>query len=321
MLTSVSVIFAQTDDLWDWIDDLADEIPFGYIGADDKIEVKEITEEKVVIESPLIVWELGEEISNYTVMYSTNSLTEILEDSQLLDDSLERDFDITSSDPKFTIELDKIESNIDADKIYYAMIVPKDDNDIAGELSNEICFQLSTLTYGEGEECKDGEAETMQMHGAAGPDMTLAYITHTVVDNRITLRWTALEDGDEIELYLWDDIEERYNKLTTVSMDAESYSYTVNGNGPQTVRFIPIDNDGTPNGKEKIYTFNVNTLHVEPPQPTTPTTTPTTPTTPTTKQPTGVTQVPVVGPGQNIAIILLVTFIGYVIYRRIYARH
>jgi hypothetical protein len=86
----------------------------------------------------------------YTVMYSQYPLSQILENTSLLDQSKEKTFDFTTVDTGVTMELDATTDGIDPSSVYYLSVIPKDQNGILGEISNEIRFKLATQSYGEG---------------------------------------------------------------------------------------------------------------------------------------------------------------------------
>jgi hypothetical protein len=139
---------AATGDLRDWMDNLNDEIPFGY-AVSQKIMVDSISADNIIIKSPVIEDELGNKIKKYTVMFSQYPLSQILENTALLDQSKEKTFDFTTVGAEVTMELKAIEDGINANNVYYVSVIPKDDNGILGEISNEIRIKLATQTYGE----------------------------------------------------------------------------------------------------------------------------------------------------------------------------
>jgi hypothetical protein len=128
---------------------LNDEIPFGYT-ISQKVTVDSITVDHIVLKSPVIQDELGNKIKKYTVMFSQYPLSQILEDTTLLDQSKEKTFDFTTVNTEITMELKATEDGINTNNVYYVSIIPKDNNGILGEISNELRFKLATQKYGEG---------------------------------------------------------------------------------------------------------------------------------------------------------------------------
>lgn len=302
--TTIGSTFAQNQNLRDWLKGLTDQIPFGYKNPDDIVTIKEITADKLVLESSIIKGELGENILNYTVMYGQSPLSDILENASLLETTKEKQFTFTDTITNpFTMEVTATGDSIDPTKIYYVSIIPRDLNGVMGEISEELCFQLSTGIKGKGKECTTATAQTMN----AAPDMALSNITHTQNGSTIRLQWTALQGADRIDLFLYDDASQNFNRLATVGMSDENYSFTVTRDGEHSVKFTPLDGNGQPIGKEKIYTFTVTGLTPAPqpdpqPQP--------------QPQPTPeIKEVPKVGPTENIALVVGLTVLLYVGYR------
>jgi len=130
------------------MDNLNDEIPFGY-AVSQKITVDQIALDKITIKSPVIEDELGNKITKYTVMFSQYPLSQILENTALLDQSKEKTFEFTTVNTEITMELKALEDGITASSVYYLSVIPKDNNGILGEISNELRFKLATQTYGE----------------------------------------------------------------------------------------------------------------------------------------------------------------------------
>ena len=279
---------AATGDLRDWMDNLNNEIPFGY-AVTQKITVDQITVDKIVIKSPVIQDELGNKIKKYTVMYSQYPLSQILETTSLLDQSKEKTFDFTTVDTDVTMELTATGDFITPSSVYYLSVIPKDQNWILWEISNEIWFKLATQTSGEGN--ATGATDT---HTAPGANMSLANITHTIANNRATLRWTAVDGSDKVDIFLRNPTSEVFERLASVNMTDESYTFALTRNGEFIVNFMP--NNG---GTEYRYTFVANGI-----------TNSATPATPT------IGRIPATGPKENVLVALAIAFVLYLIYRR-----
>jgi hypothetical protein len=83
--------------------------------------------------------------------------------------------------------------------------------------------------------------------------MSLANITHTITDNRATLRWTAVDGSDKIDLFVWNPTSSVFERLAIVNMTDETYTFALTRNGEYIVNFSP-NNAGT----EYRYTFVAN---------------------------------------------------------------
>jgi len=295
--------FAQ-DDLGDRVESLLDD-SFGF-GGDANIEVKHIDNDSLVIKSDVVFWELWEKILDYSFMYWEYDIQSAIVNTELLDEFEEKNININDNDDGFEIEFDKNDDNIDPDKIYYMVAVPKDEFGIPWEISNEICFKLDNKIYGEWSECKD--ADTSSSHWAAIADMNLANVTHQINWDKITLLWTEVDGADKVEIRLRDTDDERFVKLSTVNMSDEKYVFTTDRNWEHNVKFIPIDNNEE-TWKYKIYTFTITTIdepEVVQPWNTTPT--------------WGITTVPVVGPKENILILIIISLLTYFIFKKFFKK-
>lgn len=278
-------VFATSWDLWSWMDNLSESISFWY-AANQDITISQISSTKIVIASPKIQDDLGNDIKTYTVMYSQYPLSAILEDTSLLTQSKEKTFTFVSVTWTVYMELNVSQDTIDSTKIYYASVIPKDQAGVLWEISNEIRFSVSSLSFGEW-------LYTWSVHGVAGADMNLANVTHVVNGNQITLRWTAVNGSDKVDIFLWDPTTNAFTKLGTVNMSDERYTFTASRNGEFIINFMP--NNG---GREKRYTFTVAWVSG----------------TPTTVKP--IKTVPKVWPAENILVALFIAFVLYLLYRR-----
>ncbi|MEI7919326.1 MAG: hypothetical protein WCH65_03865 [bacterium] len=83
--------------------------------------------------------------------------------------------------------------------------------------------------------------------------MSLAHISHTITQNRATLRWTSIDGSDKVDIFLWNPSTQVFDRLSSVNMSAESYTFTLTRNGEYLVNFMP-NNAGT----EYRYTFTAN---------------------------------------------------------------
>ena len=64
-------------------------------------------------------------------------------------------------------------------------------------------------------------------HGAGCVWMEMANVTHSKDEKKwtVTLKWTAIPDGDVVEIAIFDTNAEWYKSLTGVKMSAEQYTY------------------------------------------------------------------------------------------------
>lgn len=283
----LGVTTAATGDIWSRMDNLSSGIPFWYTSQ--KISITQVSTTGLTLSSPKIQDELGNDIKKYTVMYSQYPLSDILENTALLDQSKEKTFEFATVGTTITMALTAAVDIIDPSKVYYISVIPKDQNSILWEISNELRFKLADRTRGEW-------LYTWWVHAAAGADMNLASVSHINTGGRVTLRWIAVNGSDSVDILLLDAGATTFTKLATVSMSAEKYEFTVTRNGEFTVNFLPNNS-----GREKRYTFTIVGV---------------TPGVTTGVVPVVIKKVPKVWPAENVLVALFIAFVLYLLYRR-----
>lgn len=179
----------------------------------------------------------------------------------------------TTMDIEGELEMKITDKLVSPDKAYYGVVVPVDDNVLYGKHSKEFCFNFATQKFAEGEACStfeqqkaeavtvatNGEnlpvaAEEELEHDAAGADMRLADISHSVEGNLITLTWTAVPGSENLEIKLFNKEKADYETLAIVPMNQEKYEHLVDTNIQEYLfAFIPRDSKG----KEVRYDLNV----------------------------------------------------------------
>jgi hypothetical protein len=82
--------------------------------------------------------------------------------------------------------------------------------------------------------------------------MNLANVTHIINGNQVTLRWTAINGSDKVDIFLFDPTTNAFTKLGTANMSDERYTFTATRNGEFIINFMPNNS-----GREKRYTFTV----------------------------------------------------------------
>jgi hypothetical protein len=132
-------------------------------------------------------------------------------------------------------------------------------------------------------------------HAAAvsNVDLALANITHTITGNVITLKWTAIDGVDNMDIFVFDPKEESWIRLGEVKMSAEQYAYTMARDGEHIFNFKPLNG-----GKEFRYNVNATRSEEETPE----------------------IQPVQVGPAENIMLLLLLSGLAYIGYRRYTAK-
>ena len=82
-----------------------------------------------MIQSPVIVDELGGKIRKYTVMYGEYTMDQIIADTNLINSAKEKTFNFSGTETVVDMELNLADS-IDPAKVYYVRVIPKDANGV-----------------------------------------------------------------------------------------------------------------------------------------------------------------------------------------------
>jgi hypothetical protein len=69
--------------------------------------------------------------------------------------------------------------------------------------------------------------------------MSLANITHTITNNNATLRWTAIDGSDKIDIFAYNPTSGIFERLASVNMSDESYTFALTRNGEYIITFVP----------------------------------------------------------------------------------
>lgn len=280
----------------------------GYVDGS-SIEVSSIDDTSVVINTPIIKTEFEERMDKYILMYWTNTLSELLEDSSLINNFKDKTFDdVISETGSLGLNIELLEDYLDPNEIYYAWVLPMDEWDIVGTMSNQVCFRMSDGIYWTGESCKDiefiAESEDEEFaeedpfidqelseeeHDAAGIDLNLANITYTVTSGKINLAWMSLDDTETLNIFLRDETANIFKELGTVPMSAEAYQFSADTSKTNLVKILPV------NGGREV----IESIRAEQPK---------------------ITEVPATGPKENAIAIIFLTLLWYVFYRSLAKR-
>jgi len=300
ILCGLWLSLAQTPNITEWINDLSNETTFWY-NETIKPTFKEINTQKVIIQSPIIVDEIGTKIKKYTIMYSEYTMDQILADTNLINSAKEKTFNFSWTETTVDMEIN-LYDGIDPSKLYYIRVIPKNDNGTWGQISiQEMRFKLGSQLTGDGVYT---ETDAALLHAAAGANMSLANISHscnpdcTISVNgskKITLSWIAVAGSDNVDIFLQDGTNGAFNRLATVNMSDEKYELQTSKNGEHIFKFVP-DSGGT----EVRYTVTIGGISAWSATPAT----------------TGITKVPKTWPAENFIVILLITWGLYLAYRK-----
>jgi hypothetical protein len=123
-ITPATTLATSQDDLFDFLDSLAEASTFGYTDSQ-KISIKENDETSVTITAPVIADDLGTTIQNYTLQYSTQPSLDLIEDNKA-DEIVKKDFNFPSAKDTIDFTL-TVGEEIEEDKTYYVSLVPKNE--------------------------------------------------------------------------------------------------------------------------------------------------------------------------------------------------
>ena len=257
-----------------------------------------------LIASPLLKDASDVEVEEYSILISKKPISSYKTASGELTLT---DFDETkhllSADDKAASEVSlKLSSaNFEEATNYYGVVVPTDDNVQEGSHSKEFCFNFADEKYAEGDACKtfgragdtpSESSEADEEHGAAGADMRLASISHTVTEgNKVILTWKALAASANVEIQIFDKELNEFKKLATVPMTQEKFEYQAKESDQELIfNFIPRDEKG----KEIRYELNVRTE---------------------SEPKAEIKAVPKVGPVEDMMLIVAISVLAYAGYR------
>ena len=69
--------------------------------------------------------------------------------------------------------------------------------------------------------------------------MSLANVTCPVTANKAVCSWTAVDGSDKVDIFLFNPTSNVFERLTTVNMTDETYTFTLTRNGEYIVNFMP----------------------------------------------------------------------------------
>jgi hypothetical protein len=259
-ITPATTIATSQDDLFDFLDSLAEASTFGYTDAQ-KISIKENNDTSVTITAPVIADDLGTTIQNYTLQYATQPSLDLIEDNKA-DEIMKKDYNFPNAQDTIDFVL-TAGDEIEADTTYYVSLIPKNEEGFPGDGSNEISFNLDDLnqveeptpTPSQNNPTPNNNDEAQQ-HNTA-PDMCAANISYTQNNNNITVTWDAINPSARVNVYLRHASERDFRKITTVKISDESYTFVATRNGTHYIKMEPINTDGQAFGKECVQTLRL----------------------------------------------------------------
>lgn len=273
-----------------------DGMEFGY-WEEQQPSVTEITNTMIKFNSPILKDASDDKYVRYLFYYSpTLLLKENESDAKKASISI-----MDANDTSFDFEFPWKEEGVDLSQDYYGYFVPISLWDAAGTESKMFCFNLERGEYKEGDDCytfkkepEPVEQEEIISHNSSSVvDMSMANISHTLDGKVVTFKWTALEGSDRVEIFSITGTANEKHKVGSPKMTDELFSYTLPEEWEYVFEFRPSDG-----GKEIRYTINYKKPEDK------------------EKKVEKVTIKTATGPAETIFVVLALSVIGYLAYRK-----
>ncbi len=304
------ITFAQTNDQI-----VAQELasPSWWYASTDKSLVTIIskTDKTATLQAPVAKKD-GQVIDSYYITWAPMSFQEMTSDATTTDDlqKIKSSDDValaTGGTPMYKVEGDKIIFTIDIaepNKDIYVTILPEDENRVTGNGIEDFSFNLSTVQVG-----STGTTTTVA-GDVYDPALNQAITNVTCVwdatANRTTLLWdinTAIS-ASRVEISHRPD--EKQGDMTvkgTPNITDRRFVVDTPHRDVQLFRLKPLDGAGTMVGNEIQYICKPAPVSETPVTPTNP------------SNPISVT--PATGPKETAVIVLLISVLGYALYRKV----
>lgn len=218
----------------------------------------DINNGNLTITSPTIKDSIDETAPAYRLFLSPYRISQIKDGEPSVDNSNINMFEqkIESNVAELNFKLSK--NDISDTQAYYGFITPLDMYDEVWTPSKEICFHISKNVCMLDTECDtfdlvvnpapaepekdttpevtdpEPEANPEETHGSAEcVSMEYANVRHTSDGKNITLTWTAVDGGGDVDIAIFNPTDEVFEKIATVKMSDEKYVYPMRWNGVQ----------------------------------------------------------------------------------------
>ena len=187
-----------------------------------------------------------DKVKIYRLFMSPYRLSQLKDGDPTVDTSKVIMKEVTIDENATEVKFDISAADVDPTTAYYGFILPIDAYDSIWTPSEEACFQLNGSICLKNSECdtmsalltpvveETDQPEVTWEHGAAGcVSMELANVRHTSDGKNITLTWTAVNGGENVDIAIFNPEQEIFEKLATVKMSDERYVYPMRWNGVQ----------------------------------------------------------------------------------------
>ncbi len=216
----------------------------------------------ITITSPRIGDSIDETAPAYRLFLSPYRISQIKDGEPSVDNwnikMIEQKVDSNISEVSFKLS----STDVSESQAYYGFITPLDMYDVVWTPSKEICFQINKNVCMLDTECdtfdlvvnpvSDEHGSAPEANPEANPEetnpevapedthgsadcisMEYANVRHTSDGKNITLTWTAVAGGGDVDIAIFNPDDEVFEKIATVKMSDEKYVYPMRWNGVQ----------------------------------------------------------------------------------------
>ena len=263
-----------------------------------QLSVKEINTDSIVFKSPAIKNDVDEDVTDYVLLYWEKSIDVLADDISAIDDFVEVEMSAEISNGEVEFTLSKLEQyNLNQDKLYYLVAIPRDDYWFYWCKSNEICFKLWDKSVWSGLDCENSSPVSNNTANSWKSALDLANVSCTWDWKRLTINWVPSNVWN-VYISLYNERTSNFDRKWTVNVSNDrTFSFDVTQNTEPTVRF-----DDT----EWLQAYKTYVCHsLQTKDPSTPQKTWTTST---------ITKVPTVWPKENALAVVIGAVVLYLIY-------
>ncbi len=287
----------------DILDGLVECTESRWYDSNKQLSVKEINTDSIVFKSPAIKNDVDEDVTDYVLLYWEKSIDVLADDISAIDDFVEVEMSAEISNGEVEFTLSKLEQyNLNQDKLYYLVAIPRDDYWFYWCKSNEIWFKLNDKSYWTWIYESDQKFPfPFGACGSAGAKNDSACISHTWDWNKLTLNWNkGVNSLSNVKISLFNEKSNDFDIKWTTDMSVPgTFSFFVSQKTEVIVRFD--DNWGLyPYMTYTCHTLSTNDTPVNTPQKTWTTST--------------ITKVPTVWPKENALAVVIGAVVLYLIY-------
>lgn len=205
----------------------------------------------VIIMAPVVTAN-GENILQYSVVYSIGKSISVAEPQDLLEQKITID---AASITNNTIQLQL--TGLKAGTLYYFIIKPTNKDGISGDFSSEGSFTTLGSLPAPSNNPTNTPDTTTPLGAAAQTDPNFLY---TITSGTTTLTWTAPSDVNTYWFSLKNINDTDYKAAGSAKATAQQFSFVVTKTGSYNVKIVGTDANGNPVGSERILNVKIDVI-------------------------------------------------------------